>query len=97
MGYVVPYLHKYPELMGELKKVCDGPIHKFFKDRLEYIIAPEKAEELVIQDLSDEDDLKLWKGSQNITIERTETGKKRYVITAPDTSLDLRRLIRSRP
>ena len=47
MGFVVPYLYMYPELMDELRKINEGPINKFYKDRLDYIISPEKAEELV--------------------------------------------------
>ena len=97
MGFVVPFLHKYPELMDELRKVSEGSIHKFYKDRLDYIISPEKAEELVKQDLSNDEELKLWKGRENIAVEVTDSGKKRYVITAPAESLDLRRLVASRP
>ncbi len=97
MGFVMPYLHKYPELMAELKKVNESPLEKFFKDRIEYLIAPEKAEEFIVQDLSPEEELKLWRGSNNISIETTETGRKRYAITATKPTLDIRRLFASRP
>lgn len=98
LGYVMPFIMKYPDVMDELKKVAASPIHKFYKDRIEYIIDQSKAIEYVDNSLSVEDELKAWGNNQNVSVEVLANGKKRIVVTAPSAgTVSVKRLVTARP
>ena len=99
---VLQYAIQYPEVMTELEKtekVCREP---FFKDKLQGFLRIKNAPNRIETNLSDEQELALWRNSAwaNVELERTATGKRRYKLTPKNPSrawVNAARIIPARP